>query len=145
MKVSAIVLSAATKIGAGSAAFEQELEERDRSDDYNVLIWERETLTHFRRSAWGEVITACRKVLDVPGQSETNYHVLFRMGYASMRLGDYESAADYFVRANRIDGRWIALRLAMQELRMIWPLRRGRRKTTLIVRPNDPSVGPRPR
>ena len=72
-----------------------------------------------------EVITACRKVLDVPGQSETNYHVLFRMGYASMRLGDYESAADYFVRANRIDGRWIALRLAMQELRMIWPLRRG--------------------
>ena len=78
MKVSAIVLSAATKIGAGSAAFEQELEERDRSDDYNVLLWERETLTHFRRSAWGG------KIFMTPFDQTLSSHVVNRPAQAIM-------------------------------------------------------------
>jgi hypothetical protein len=56
-------------------------------------------------------------VLDVPGQWETNGGVLFKIGYASKRLGDYDGAVDYFVWLHRIDGRRIALRLAMQDLR----------------------------
>jgi hypothetical protein len=64
-----------------------------------------------------EVIRACTKVLDVPGQSETNGDVLFKLGYAFMQLGDYDGAADNFVLSHRIDGRRIALRLAMQYLR----------------------------
>jgi hypothetical protein len=57
------------------------------------------------------------KVLSFPGQSEINYGVQFQIGYASMRLGDYVSAAKHFLQAHRIDSRPIALRLAMVDLR----------------------------
>lgn len=120
MKLSAIALSATTTAVIGStAAFEQEVEERDRHYEYTVLFWEREAQSHYRMRAWEEVIPACTKVLDVPGQSETNGDVLFKLGYAFMRLGDYDGAADNFVRSHRIDGRRIALRLAMLDLRRL--------------------------
>ena len=50
-----------------------------------------------------DVVSACNKVLSIPGQSETNYDALFLMGYASMRLEDYHSAAEHFLRAYQID------------------------------------------
>ncbi|KAL3822652.1 hypothetical protein ACHAXA_001805 [Cyclostephanos tholiformis] len=53
------------------------------------------------------------------------------MGYASMRLGDYVSAMENFLRAHRIDSRQVALRLAMCDLRMMIttrPLQKRRRE-----------------
>jgi hypothetical protein len=64
------------------------------------------------------------KVLSVPGQLETNYGVQFQIGYASMRLRDYRSAAKHFLQAHQIDDQQIALRLAMLDLR-----------TTITTRP----------
>lgn len=64
-----------------------------------------------------DVVSACDKVLSIPGQSETNNDALFLMGYASMRLEDYHSAAEHFLRAYQIDSQRIALRLAMHDLK----------------------------
>jgi hypothetical protein len=53
MKLSLIALSATTTAVIGStAAFEQELEERDRHNEYTVLIWEREAQSHYMMRAW---------------------------------------------------------------------------------------------
>jgi hypothetical protein len=51
MKLSAIALSATAIIGA-MEAYEQELEERDRHNEYTVFFWEREAQSHFMVSAW---------------------------------------------------------------------------------------------
>ena len=64
-----------------------------------------------------DVVNVCKRILDIPGHSETNYNALFYMGYASMRLGDYCSAVEFFLRAHRIDSCRVALRLAMHDLR----------------------------
>ena len=62
--------------------------------------------------------------MSIPGQSETNNGALFLMGYAYMRLKDYCSAAELFLRAYRIDSQQIALRLVMHDL-----------KTTIVTKP----------
>lgn len=49
---------------------------------------------------------------------------MFLMGYASMRLGDYHSAAEHFLKAYAIDGKWVALRLVMHDL------------TTIVTKPH---------
>jgi hypothetical protein len=69
------------------------------------------------------------KVLSVNGQSQTNYDVLFQIGYALMRLGDYVSAAKHFLQAHRIDSRPIALRLAMFDLRTTITTIPGRKRS----------------
>jgi hypothetical protein len=63
-----------------------------------------------------DVVSACNKILSIPGQSETIRNALFMIGYAYMRLKDYCKAADLFLKAYRIDSRYIALRLAMHDL-----------------------------
>jgi hypothetical protein len=52
MQFSAIALSAATAVIGSTAAFEQELDERDRHNEFAVLFWEREVQSHFRMRAW---------------------------------------------------------------------------------------------
>jgi hypothetical protein len=74
-----------------------------------------------------DVAYTCKKILDIPGQSESNYDALFQMGFASMRLGDYISAAEHLLKANCIDNRQVALRLAMLDLRIIF-IGKGYRK-----------------
>ena len=74
-----------------------------------------------------DVACTCKKILDIPGQSESNYYALFQMGFASMRLGDYISAAEHLLKANCIDNRQVALRLAMLDLRIIF-IGKGYRK-----------------
>jgi len=100
------------------------IEGTDRPVDKCVGFWQAEALSYFRKSAWEDVVYHCMKVLSIPAQSEINYDVQFQIGYASMRLGDYSSAAKYFLRAYQIDSRHVALRLAMLDLR-----------TTITTRP----------
>jgi hypothetical protein len=76
-----------------------------------------------------DVVSTCKKILDVPGQSESNYNALFQIGYASMRLGDYISAAENFLLAQCVDNRPIALRLAMLDLSIIFATKQSRKRT----------------
>ncbi len=58
----------------------------------------------------------CRKILQVWGKSETNFDVLYKIGHARIRLGDYKDAAAHFAVAHRIDSTQALLRLSMREL-----------------------------
>ena len=51
------------------------------------------------------------------------------MGFASMRLGDYGTAAEHFARAHRIDSRRAALRLSMHDLRELIRTMRLRKRS----------------
>ena len=106
-----------------------------------IRQWEQEAHLHFKKSSWkGESVTvlcnhhissshfthyfiskdvvhACQQALSVPGQDESNYEVLFKIGYAYMRLEEYETAARYFQAASRIDSTQITLKFAIQELK----------------------------
>ena len=54
----ALALSTTTAVIGSTAAFEQDLEERDRYNEYTVLFWEREAQSHFRMRAWeGKLVT----------------------------------------------------------------------------------------
>jgi tetratricopeptide (TPR) repeat protein len=82
-----------------------------------VKHWEQDALSHFKNSSWKDVIQACEKVLEVPGQSETNFDVLFEMGYAHMKRHDYRNAIAYFKVAHGIDSKRVPLKLALIDLR----------------------------
>ena len=108
-----------------------------------IRQWEQEAHLHYKKSSWkGESLTllcaayhhmhstqftipslsqdvvhACQKVLSVPGQDESTYDVLFKIGYAYMRLEEYETAARYFQAASRIDSSQTTLKFAIQELK----------------------------
>ena len=64
---------------------------------------------------------------------ETNFDVLYEIGYAHMRLGEYETATTYFMGAHRIDSQRVSLRLVMRDLRRKintgpWQTRSGSRE-----------------
>jgi len=88
-----------------------------QSSKERIRHWEEEALAHFNKSAWEEVIRACNKVLEVPGQLKTNFNVLFQIGYAYMRVEQVEYAAIYFRDAYRINSHWPPLRLAIGDLK----------------------------
>jgi len=113
---------------AANGAAKASIEKNGTVDD-NVRSWGADALSQFRSSSWEDVVYTCTKILDIPGQSETNYDVLFQMGYASMRLGDYGIALEHFMRAHRIDSRRVALRLAICDLRMMIAMRPFRKRS----------------
>lgn len=83
-----------------------------------------------------DVIGACKHVLRIPGQSETNFDVLYEIGYAHMRLGEYETAVKYFMGAHRIDSQRVSLRLVMRDLRRkmtLGPWRNTKRNREEVV------------
>lgn len=82
-----------------------------------IRHWEQEALSHFRNSDWEDVVLACKRVLLVPGQSNTNFDILFETGYAYMRMKEYKTAEKYFKGAHLIDSQRVPLRLAIGELR----------------------------
>ena len=64
-----------------------------------------------------DVVQAGLKVLQVPSQTETNFDVLYEVGYAYMRLSMYDTSALYLQKAHRIDSQHVSLKLVMRDLR----------------------------
>lgn len=108
--------------GVSHASNANSISQLTRNDEEEITKeriqqWEEEALLHFRNSAWEDIIPVCKKVLRIPGQSATNFDVLYEIGYAYMRLGECEKAAKYFMAAHRIDSKRVSLRLVMGDLR----------------------------
>ena len=63
-----------------------------------------------------DVLVPCKKVLEVPGQRESNFDISYEIGYAYMRLEEYDSAIKYLMAARRINGKSVCLRMALKTL-----------------------------
>lgn len=106
-------IDSATLSGKASSQMNSE----EQNSEEHIRHWEEEALAHYKKSAWEDVIYACEKVLEFPGQSTTNFDVLYEAGYAHMRLEEYESAYTYFMNAHKINSKRIHLRMAIADLR----------------------------
>ena len=87
------------------------------------VVWSYSFLTapalqlHFLNTPPSDVIRAAKKVIELQGQANASFDVLYELGYAYMRTDDFDQAVVHFKSAHRIDSKNVALRLVMGELR----------------------------
>ncbi|KAL7475184.1 hypothetical protein ACHAW6_001111 [Cyclotella cf. meneghiniana] len=85
-----------------------------------VRRWEEAAERHSQSCSWHDVIDCCNKILQIPGQSKTNFNALYRIGIAYMTLGHGFEAFVNLVAARDIDPQHDGVNKRIQELKKDW-------------------------
>lgn len=71
---------------------------------YYIRRWEAMAELHVRNSSWNEAIKCYSKILQLPGESRSNFKVLARVGMAYLHSKNYSGALIHFMAAQKVDG-----------------------------------------
>jgi peptidylprolyl isomerase len=82
-----------------------------------VSCWSNVAACYSKLKDWSEVIKACNKVLEIDSEAESNIKVLYRRGFARLKLGLLKEAKADLMAAYKIDSNNKDVRRALAQLK----------------------------